>query len=637
MRKRIIYIILGSLLILALILGLWFWFFSGSTGSQSPSNLFGTGGNKTSTSTLTGTGGNGQAPIGSTAGTGVNGGTTDGNPNTETPIVDNTTSNPAGDPNAPFVDVVNNDATISPDIIWNDTFIYRNSSESVFFDPTSITNVADGTVEGTPHITKVAGADGTDISLLSSLGVIIGGCLANYGQNWLAAKGATSLTSLFGVIDKFKVQTADATTNTSQSTETITQCLARTLGRLAVQAITDSVVNWINSGFQGKPSFVQDFKAFFTSVADQAAGEYLQSSNFAFLCSPYQLQVRMAVAQSYARRNDAPSCTLTDAVDNVKGFLGGDFGQGGWGGLVSFTTEPGNNPFGAYMNLNGGLTNNIAQAQSNANLEVNVGNGFLSYKKCDTASGATGQPLGTQASNCKIVTPGAAIESSLTTVFGQSLESLQLGDSINQILAALQNALITKALYGGLSNINSNNSASNTDTKAQTVAGALMTEIQTAVTAAQQYATTEQRIITDVQTAQSNLIELQNCWLTASSSSTLTASQIATAQTGAVAAALKVSQLEAMVTVYNQNIEKANNSIQVEQELQTDLLLATVAADVNSVKATWTTMKSSDTPHIYTATDVTSAQQDRTGMQSNLASINIDTSTKLQQCNALPK
>jgi hypothetical protein len=460
--------------------------------------------------------------------------------------------------------------------------------------------------------------------------------LANYGQNWLAAKGATSLTSLFGVIDKLKVQTADASTNTSQGTETITQCLARTLGKLAVQAITDSVVNWINSGFQGKPSFVQNFKAFFTSVADQAAGEYLQSSNFAFLCSPFQLQVRMAVAQSYARRNDAPSCTLSGVENNVNGLLGGNFGQGGWGGLVSLTSQPNNNPFGAYMNLNGGLQNYVGQAQANANLEVNLGNGFLSYKKCDNAS-ATGQPLGTQASNCKIVTPGPAKETSLTTVLGQSVESLQLGDSINQILAALQNALITKALYGGLSNVNSNNSASNTDTKAQTAAQALMTELQAAVTAAQQYATTEQRIINDVQTAQSNLVDLQNCWLVASSSPTLSAGQIATAQTGGAAAALKVAQLEAMVTTYNQNIEKANNSIQVAQELQTDLLLATVAADVNSVKATWTTMKSSDTPHVYTAVDVTAAQQDRTGMQSNLASINIDTSTKLQQCNALPQ
>lgn len=630
MTKRIIYIILASLLILALIVGLWFWFFGKSSSTAQPQNLFGSGNDKTATSTGGGGFGNGQAPYGSTVGSDIPVDT--GGDNTQTPI-------PGNDspyiPDPSFTDLIDNNVNLSPDIVWNDSF--SGSSESVFFDPTLVNIVEDGNVSGTPSITKVPGADGQDISLLSSLGVVIGGCILNYGQNWLAAKGSTSLTSLFGVLDKLKVQTSDASVNTSQSTETISQCLARTLGRLAVQAITDSIVNWINSGFQGKPSFVQDFNAFFANVADQAAGEYLQSSNFAFLCSPFQLQVKMAVAQSYARRNNAPSCTLSDAVGNVKGFLGGDFAQGGWGGLVSLTTEPNNNPFGAFMTLRGGLTDAVGNAQANANLEVNVGNGFLSYKKCDTIVDAEGQPINgsSAAAHCKIVTPGSTIESSLSAAINQNLDTLQIGESINEILAALQNALVTKLLYGGLANVNSSNSTSNTDTASQNKANALLDELRNAVVAAQQYANTQQRIIADAQTAQSNLVTLENCWLAASSSPTLSAAQIAGAQSGAAAAATKISQLESAITSYNQNIEKANSSILVSQELQTDLLLATVAADVDSIKSTWTTIKTSDTPHIYSITDITTAQQDRTSAQNNIATINADTSVKLQQCNAL--
>ena len=104
--------------------------------------------------------------------------------------------------------------------------------------------------------------------------------------------------------------------------KTITDCLVRTLGRLAVQHITQSTVNWINSGFEGKPAFVQDFNQFFTDVADEAAGEFIQGSGLSFLCSPFQLKVRIAIAQSYARRNYSPaSCTLSQVTDNVKGFI----------------------------------------------------------------------------------------------------------------------------------------------------------------------------------------------------------------------------------------------------------------------------------------------------------------------------
>jgi hypothetical protein len=286
------------------------------------------------------------------------------------------------------------------------------------------------------------------------------------------------------------------------------------------------------------------------------------------------------------------------------------------------------------MALNGGLQNAVGNAQANANLEINLGNGFLSYKQCDTAL-ASGQPITSGGSNCKIVTPGSAIESSLSAAINQNLDSLQIGESIDEILAALQNALITKLLYGGLSNYGNSDTTSNTDTAAEKEANDLLDELRAAVTAAQQYATIVQRIIGDIQTTQNNLTTLENCWLLASSSPTLNSSQLASAQAGATTAAVRINQLESAITVYNQNINKANNSIVSTQELQTDVLMATVADDIHSVKTTWTTMKSSDTPHVYGQNDVISAQQDRTSAQANLATINTDTNAQLQQCHAL--
>src|SRR3989344_1557050 len=81
-----------------------------------------------------------------------------------------------------------------------------------------------------------------------------------------------------------------------------------------------------------KPSF----NKFFNNVGDQAAGEFIRGTGLAFLCSPFQMQIRIAVAQSYARRG-AASCTLTGVIKNINSFMNGNFSQGGWGGLLQFT------------------------------------------------------------------------------------------------------------------------------------------------------------------------------------------------------------------------------------------------------------------------------------------------------------
>jgi hypothetical protein len=685
MNRRILYIILGLLLLLALILGLWFWFFSrGPAATNQPSNLFGTGSDKNGNGGTGNGGGNNQAPIGSNTGTGAGTGNTSGNTSTGNTSTNNTSENlttnidtggqladttptpgadadpdktpdatPEGDPDAtptpdPDPDFVDNPLGTTtrirlPGVTWDYRYLTSTSTirafpKTVFFNPTAVTTFQTDTITGTPHITKVTGADGKEIDLsVAGFAVAILGCIAQY-SGALTTVGAQLSGPISALtIAKGDVQTHDSLGEASADTGNISSCLARTIGRAAVQALTDSVVNWINNGFEGKPAFVENFNKFFADVGDQAAGEFLQSSNFAFLCSPFKAQVRIALAQSYARRSNAPSCTLSDAVGNVQNFVNGNFAEGGWGGLVSFTNQPNNNPFGAFMTLSGGLQDATGKAQANANLDINLGQGFTSYRQCDPVPQRAGVPLTPAASqqNCKIVTPASYINNAGEQAFGSSFRELELGESIEQIIAALANALVNKALYKGFSNANEDTTGDKTDTPAEAAAKALMAELRAAVTNAQQYGTVEQRIIADVQTAQANLVDLQNCWYSASTTPNLTPAQLNTVKTGLVAAQTRTTQLEALVTKYNQNIKKANASIQKIQELQTDLLLATLAKDVTAVKNTWESIKAGAALHVYTATDVSLAQQDRTTTQGSLASTNIDTSTKLQQCNAI--
>jgi hypothetical protein len=487
----------------------------------------------------------------------------------------------------------------------------------VFFTPTPINSFNAFNPSGAVSIAAPPGGAGGGNTLINGLLGVAGGCVANF----LVTQGTGAVSGFLGTALGFlsgKVQTADSTTHANQVTDSVLQCITKALARIAIQQITNDTINWINSGFNGKPAFVQDFDKFFGNVADQAAGSVIQGGDLAFLCSPFQLKVRIAIAQSYARRSTGPSCTLTQVVDNVQNFLDGDFSAGGWGGFLSLTTEPTNNPFGAYMYGQLLVNDRVAADTRDAERKLTPG-GFLSQEKCDVDTNGTNIQ-----ETCKIVTPGSVIEDELHDITGQDLQSLQLADSIDDILSALTNALVTKVLYKGLSNLGGNGSdplEGTQDTVATQQANSLLTEIQSRVADAQAYAGTEQGSAADIQAAQENLNTLQNCWLSSGSSK---------GDSEAENAANAIAQLEGQVSLYNNRIASANNVIVSLQSLQTQVLNASTLADVQSATTAYNTFKAGGT--LITAVQVTSAQQDRATLQAQMDSTNAHTQNELQQC-----
>jgi hypothetical protein len=398
-------------------------------------------------------------------------------------------------------------------------------------------------------------------------------------------------------------------------------CLTRTIARIAIAEITASTVDWINSGFDGKPAFIENYEQFFTSVADQAAGEFIQGSALSFLCSPFQLQVKVAIAQSYAKRRSGESnqCSLSSVVGNVEGFLAGDFAEGGWPGLISLTTVPTNNPFGAYMYAQAGLESAQVRATTEANRRITPG-GFLAQQDCGAGVEGTSVNVG-----CKIILPGAAIEDSLENALGTSLDSLQLADHFDEIIAALINQLMTKVLYEGLSNVSGPNGYQDTfinpiNTQATEAAKTLLREMQQSVSIAQQYGGVEQGSIGDIQNVQQSLTELQNCWVL----------QGADAQ--ASEAEARRTALEPRIAIYNSNITRASSAISKVEQLHTSLLSAKSLSDVQAVRSQFGTAQSSG--QLVSQTEITSAQQDRTTLQVEMGTIAGQTAAQLNQCYA---
>lgn len=221
--------------------------------------------------------------------------------------------------------------------------------------------------------------------------------------------------------------------------------IAYALAKMILQSMTQSIVNWINSGFQGSPAFVTDLKQFLLDQADAIAGDYIYNDpSLNFLCSPFQLDVKIALATSYqqeAHEGVSSQCTLTGVEENIESFLNGDsFSPQNW---FEVTQNPVNTPTGAYLATKGEMMARIADAEGNTINELEWGQGFLSFKVCsdtDVTSGAQ--------TNCQITTPGQVIADQINKSLGAGQDTLIAADEINEIIGALFAQLAQQAITG---------------------------------------------------------------------------------------------------------------------------------------------------------------------------------------------
>jgi hypothetical protein len=256
--------------------------------------------------------------------------------------------------------------------------------------------------------------------------------------------------------------------------------LATTIAKMILRGITASIIAWISGGFQGNPSFVQDPKRFFTNIADQAFGAVLLSNkDTSWMCTPFAINIKRALVynRSFAQRSQ---CSLTQVVNNFKGFASGlnnQFGNlGGWTAWNTMTYEPQNNPYGAYalfnMQVDVQITgakneqarlldwgkgwfswrdpNCVATAQRNSDAQVAQGyneSGYSDITPYEESGGDTVEPR-TDPNTCPILTPGDVIANQVNKTIGSDVDQLVGAQEINQIISALLYQLAVKALGG---------------------------------------------------------------------------------------------------------------------------------------------------------------------------------------------
>ena len=199
-----------------------------------------------------------------------------------------------------------------------------------------------------------------------------------------------------------------------------------------LKTITQSIINWINAGFNGGPSFITDPTQALLDVADQTVGDFLMSDkDLAFLCDPFKIQIKIALGLQYSVPFlEQSRCSFTSATGNIQQAMDSfynDFeGGGGWEAWLKITQNPQNNPDGAFLMAKAEMDARVSTEKNSLTLEAGWGSGFLSMKD---ASG-------------KITTPGKAIVDQLGWAQSSNIRELELAQDIDAIVGALINTAV---------------------------------------------------------------------------------------------------------------------------------------------------------------------------------------------------
>ena len=236
----------------------------------------------------------------------------------------------------------------------------------------------------------------------------------------------------------------------------------------SLERIVDSTTEWVSNGFNGNPAYVTNPKQYFADIADGTAGEFIYGSDLGFLCSPFQANIRLSLAQQYYQPRQF-QCTLTGITGNIEDFYN-DFSSGGWDSWFSMTQNPTNNPYGAYVEAKIELDSRIASAVGLKQSEYAVNDGFLSWADClETNPPAYIDDPGTDGNLSSrrpnpahvpgvadgacikkgpVKTPGSVIQGQLENVLGTGVRQLELADEFDELIGALLKQLLEKTVFG---------------------------------------------------------------------------------------------------------------------------------------------------------------------------------------------
>lgn len=169
--------------------------------------------------------------------------------------------------------------------------------------------------------------------------------------------------------------------------------LLKVVAKRFLAKMTESTVNWINSGFHGKPLFLENPGSFFKDIAKSEIRNMVSMIGYNGSSYPFGKSFLINAINSYkstfAQNAQYSFSKVTNdpvLLDNLRT----DFSTGGWDAFLVNSQFPQNNYVGAQLQYSDYLSRQLAGTTSGPAEKIKdmleQGQGFLSPKTCTTNS-----------------------------------------------------------------------------------------------------------------------------------------------------------------------------------------------------------------------------------------------------------
>ncbi|MCD5382029.1 MAG: hypothetical protein LR017_01790, partial [Candidatus Pacebacteria bacterium] len=268
---------------------------------------------------------------------------------------------------------------------------------------------------------------------------------------------------------------------------------------IIIEQMAASLVDWINSGYEGSPTFALDVQDVLEKAAIREVDRFLgdpsdKDNPLGFFCSPFNVDIAAKLKLVFNPiKKEERQCGVEDIVKNIYDANLTVNGErlklkdvGGWDGWYRVTAKQGNNPYGALVSAEADLALRIKNAKGEEHTLLDFGNGFRSMKQCD-GGGQTPKdnspvkkptaedldPFGGAGANvpnakkpvetCEVTTPGKVLEGQLNKNLGIPLDRLAVADEIDEVISAFMQRLVTDVFNLGLSNYDAGSAGGKTE------------------------------------------------------------------------------------------------------------------------------------------------------------------------------
>jgi hypothetical protein len=247
----------------------------------------------------------------------------------------------------------------------------------------------------------------------------------------------------------------------SPSWDAVAYCIVNAM----IIYISDSTIEWINTGFNGNPAFLENPDMFFKQLAEEEQAAFIQNLAYGVtggtnVCDVFRAAMVKAALSRYGQQsgygygydtggygrginNGFLGCAFDQNPGQLNSFVQGNFIQGGgWDSWYNVTQTQQNNPYEAYFRTNDQLSNRVVSTQASQTRDLGWNNGFLNYKKCDPKT-----------KKCDTVTPGNVIQGQLESTLNLPKNRLVLATKFDQVISAFVEQMIASALGKALEGV----------------------------------------------------------------------------------------------------------------------------------------------------------------------------------------